>query len=151
MQTGYRVRDGSAYGYGTSSAGPTRKIVAVCRSEGGAKKWLRRLAKWAAERAELSGRAALIPTYAMTTATSVAGVAGVEPALCVGPYYHEHGAEASLRAIVLGIRESHTALRWEARRRRRTAARARIDRGRSDEQPLPKAVKSPPASLGKLL
>jgi hypothetical protein len=148
MQTGYRLRDGSSYGYGTSSAGPTRKIVAVCRSNDGASRWLTRLAKWAAEGAELSGRAGLIPIYELTTATGAADVAGIEPALCVGPsYYQDHGAVASLQAIVLGIRESHSALRWEARRR--TAARAQIDRKRSDERPLPGEVKSPPTSLGK--
>ena len=115
-QTGYRARDGSAYGYGTSSIGPTRKLMAVCRSEAGVDKWLGRLNRWAAEDGDLSK---LIPTYETMHVTGVMALAGPEPALCVGPeYYGTHGPEASLRAIVLSVRESHTALRREVQRRR---------------------------------
>jgi len=114
MQTGYRKADGSAYGYGTSHVGPSRKLTAVCRTAAGAKKWLRRLERWAAD-----GAGALVPTY---ETMKVDGLAGLEPALYVGPeYYGDNGREASLRAIVLGVRESHTALRLESRRRRQAA------------------------------
>ncbi len=115
LQTGYRKSDGSAYGYGTTHAGPTRRLAAVCRTEAGVKVWLHRLERWAAEGVGQSYHAALMPTY---EALEVDGLAGLEPARCVGPgYYGDHGREASLRKIVLGVRESHAALRWEARRR----------------------------------
>jgi hypothetical protein len=121
MQTGYRSRDGSAYGYGTSSAGPTRRLMAVCRSETGAKKWLRRLRRWAEEDAGRPDQSRLIPTYETLKASGIDGLAGPEPAQFVGPaYYGEHGRAASLRLIILGVRESHTALRQAARRRRET-------------------------------
>ena len=119
LQTGYRARDGSVYGYGTLHAGPTRKLVAVCRSEAGANRWLRRLGRWAGERAEHFDDSKLIPTYETIKAAELAGLAGPEPALCVGTeYYGHHGPKASLRAIILGVRESHTVLRQELRRRR---------------------------------
>lgn len=120
MQTGYRKKDGSAYGYGTSHVGPTRKLTAVCRTEAGVKKWMGRLERWAAEGAGQSYHAALIPTY---EAMEVDGLAGLEPALYVGPeYYGDRGRKASLRTIVLGVRESHAALRWECRRRQQAGA-----------------------------
>lgn len=125
LQTGYRTRDGSVYGYGTSSAGPTRKLLAVCRSADRAKRWLRRLKRWAAEGAQQSDPSQLIPTYEIRKATGVDALAGPEPALFVGPaFYAEHGRAASLRRIVLDVRESHTALRREARRRRRQLDRS---------------------------
>jgi hypothetical protein len=115
VQTGYRKDDGSAYGYGTAHAGPTRKLTAGCRTEAGARRWLRRLERWASEGVGRSYHAALVPTY---EAMTVAGLAGLEPASFVGPaYYGDHGREAALRAIVLGVRESHTALRRLLRRR----------------------------------
>jgi hypothetical protein len=120
MQTGYRTADGSAYGYGTSHVGPSRKLTAVCRTEAGVKKWLRRLERWAIDRVGPSYQAAMIPTY---ETIKVDGLAALEPALFVGPaYYGEHGREASLRLIVLGVRESHTALRRESRRRQSAGA-----------------------------
>ncbi len=120
MQIGYRATDGSAYGFGTSHIGPSRKLTAVCRTEAGATKWLRRLERWASDRAGQSDPAAMIPTY---ETIKVEGLAGLEPALFVGPaYYGEHGREASLRRILLGVRESHTALRRESRRRQRAGA-----------------------------
>jgi hypothetical protein len=120
MQTGYRTTDGSAYGFGTSHTGPSRKLTAVCRTEAGATKWLRRLERWAADRVGQSYRAELIPTY---ETIKVDGLAGLEPALFVGPeYYGDHGREASLRKILLEVRESHTALRRESRRRQRAGA-----------------------------
>ena len=116
IQTGYRTKAGAGYGYGTSHVGPTRKLTAVCRTEGGMRKWLRRLERWAAGR---SGRGDRLPTY---EGQRVDGLGGLESAACVGPaYYADHGQAASLRAIVLGVRESHAALRWEARRRRQAA------------------------------
>ena len=114
VQTGYRKNDGSAYGYGTTHAGPTRKLTAVCRTEAGVRRWLRRLERWASEGVGQSYHAALMPTY---EAMKVAGLAGLEPASFVGPaYFGDHGWEAALRAIALGVRESHAALRWESRR-----------------------------------
>jgi hypothetical protein len=126
MQTGYRTTDGSVYGYGTSHVGPTRKLMAVCRTEVVARKWLRRLNRWAADGVGQSYHATRIPTY---EALMIAGLAGLQPASCVGPaYYGEHGREASLRAIVLGVRESHAALQWEARRRQQAAMRPGLGR-----------------------
>jgi hypothetical protein len=120
MQTGYRTTDGSAYGYGTSHDGPSRKLTAVCRTEAGAKKWLSRLDRWAIDGVGHSYRAEMIPTY---ETAKVDGLAGLEPALFVGPaYYGEHGREASLRLILLGVRESHTALRRESRARQSAGA-----------------------------
>jgi hypothetical protein len=120
MQTGYRTTDGSAYGFGTSHVGPSRKLTAVCRTEAGANKWLRRLDLWAADRAARSDPIALIPTY---ETLKVNGLASLEPALFVGPeYYGDHGREASLRQIVLDVRESHTAMRRESRRRQLAGA-----------------------------
>ena len=119
LQTGYRTKDGAAYGYGTSHVGPSRKLTAVCRTEGGMRKWLRRLERWAADGVGQSHHAARIPTY---EARRVNSLGGLEPAACVGSaYYADHGREAALRAMVLGVRESHTALRWEARRRQGAA------------------------------
>ncbi len=119
MQTGYRAKDGSAYGYGTSHVGPSRKLTAVCRTEAGARAWLRRLERWADDGVGQSGRATLVPAYEVMRAN---GLGELEPAACVGrAYYADHGREAALRAIVLGVRESHTALRWEARRRQAAA------------------------------
>jgi hypothetical protein len=118
MQTGYRARDGSAYGYGTSHGGPTRKLMAVCRTAAGAKKWLLRLERWASEDAVQFSRRAMVPVYEVIGTVRGNGPAGLEPALLVGSaFYSDHGPETSLRTIVLGVRESHTALRWEARRR----------------------------------
>jgi hypothetical protein len=137
MQTGYRAKDGSAYGYGKSHVGPTRKLTAVCRSEAGVRKWLRRLERWAAEGVRQSNHAALIPIYEVMTVNSLGGLG---PASCVGPaYYADHGRETALRAIVLGVRESHTALRWEARRRQALvhdgASVVRSGGGRPDRKP----------------
>jgi hypothetical protein len=120
IQTGYRTNDGSAYGYGTSHVGPTRKLTAVCRTEAGARKWVRRLERWASDGAGPAGHAAMTPTY---EAMQVDGLADLEPAACVGPeYYAAHGREASLRAIILSVRESHAALRRESRRRKQPGA-----------------------------
>ena len=120
MQTGYRTNDGSAYGYGTWHTGPTRKLTAVCRTAAGVKKWMRRLERWASEDIRHSYHSAMIPIY---EAMEVDGLADLEPALCVGPkYYGDHGREASLRTIVLSVRESHAALRGEARRRQQASA-----------------------------
>jgi hypothetical protein len=121
MQTGFRTTDGSAYGFGTSHIGPSRKLTAVCRTEAGATKWLRRLERWASDRIGHSDLSGMIATY---ETMKVDGLAGLEPALFVGPaYYGEHGREASLRQILLGVRESHTALRRESRCRQHTGAR----------------------------
>jgi hypothetical protein len=126
LQTGYRTTDGSAYGFGTSHVGPSRKLTAVCRTEAGATKWLRRLDRWAAERDGPTNPIALIPTY---ETMKMDGLAGLEPALFVGPeYYGDHGREASLRQILLGVRESHTVLRRESRRRQAAGALAKIRR-----------------------
>jgi hypothetical protein len=120
VQTGYRTTDGSAYGFGTSHDGPSRQLTAVCRTEAGATKWLRRLDRWAADCVGPSNSATMIPTY---ETMKVDGLAGLELALFVGPaYYGEHGREASLRQILLGVRESHTALRRRPRPRQRAEA-----------------------------
>jgi hypothetical protein len=117
VQTGYRTKNGSAYGYGTSHDGPTRKLTAVCRTAGGMRTWLRRLRRWATDRAY---HTPLVPTYDGRRAN---GLGGLEPAAYVGPaYYADHGRKAALRAMVLGVRESHAALRWEDRRRRHAVA-----------------------------
>jgi hypothetical protein len=135
MQTGYRTKDGSAYAYGTSHVGPTRKLTAVCRTEAGAKKWLRRLKRWAADGVGQSYHATRIPTY---EALMVADLDDLKPASCVGPaVYGDFGREASLRAIVLGVRESHNALRWESRRRQQAGPGLPIGPSRRRRTPPP--------------
>jgi hypothetical protein len=120
LQTGYRTKGGTAYGYGTSHVGPSRKLTAVCRTEGGMRKWLRRLERWAADGVGQSYHAARVPTY---EGRRVNSLGGLEPASYVGPaYYADHGREAALRVMVLGVRESHATLRWEALRRRQAAS-----------------------------
>jgi hypothetical protein len=127
MQTGYRARNGSAHGYGTSHDGPSRKLMAVCRTEAGANEWLHRLELWASEAAARTSRNAMIPIYEVIGIAGGAGPAGLEPALFVGPaFYNDHGPETSLRAIVLGVRESHTALRREVRRRQHLGGREAV-------------------------
>ena len=119
MQTGYRAADGSAYGFGTSHVGPSRKLMAMCRTQAAAAKWLHRLEQWATEPIGPSD-AAMIPTY---ETLEVDGLAALEPASFVGPAsYAEHGHEASLRRILLSVRESHTALRRESRGRQHAGA-----------------------------
>jgi CheY-like chemotaxis protein len=120
MQTGYRKADGSVYGYGTSHDSATRKLTAVCRTGAGATKWLHRLERWAADGVGQDDPAALIPTYEALTVTDLGGL---EPASCVGSaYYRNHGRVAALRSMVLSVRESHAAMRWESRRRQQAGA-----------------------------
>jgi hypothetical protein len=128
LQTGYRKTDGSVYGYGTSHHGPTQKLTAVCRTEAAATKWLRRLRQWAVDSLGQSYQSVMIPIYELVKVNSLAGVG---PASCMGSaYYADHGREASLRAMVLGIRESHAALRWESRHRRQSGAGSGANRSR---------------------
>lgn len=120
VQNGYRATDGSTTGYGKTHSDPTRKLMAVCRTEAGVGGWLRRLKKWAHEGVETSGRAALIPTYEVV---SVDNLADLGPAKCVGrEFYGDHGRAESLRKMLLNVRESHAALRQEYRRRKEARA-----------------------------
>ena len=115
IQNGYRTSGGSVQGVGTSPGAPSRKLVAVCRSEKSACRWLGRLEQWAVEGAGPGGRAAPIPTYQVA---SVEGLADLDPSQFVGrDYFDGRGFARSLRKMTRDVRASHAALRRELRRR----------------------------------
>jgi hypothetical protein len=115
IQNGDRKKDRSTNGAGTSPDAPSRKLVAVCRTEKSADRWLGRLKQWAAEGAGPDGRAAPIPTYEVA---SVEGLADLDPTQFVGrDYFDGRGFARSLRKMTRAVRASHAALRRELRRR----------------------------------
>jgi hypothetical protein len=115
VQDGNRTSGGSTYSFDTSAVDATRKMVAVCRTEAAAGRWLGRLEQWATEGAPADGHATTVPTYLVL---NVDGLADLDPGQYVGPeYYSAHGRKESLRRMVRIVRQSHAALKVERRRR----------------------------------
>ncbi len=115
IQNGYRTNDGSTQSYGSSAADPTRKLVAVCRTETAVDRWLGRLRQWAAEGAGPDESASLIPTYEVA---SVDGLSDLDVGRFVGQdYLGSRGFARSLRKMTRDVRASHAALRRQLRRR----------------------------------